>query len=111
MSHFETVHEETRDGFDIALAFAPEYDAPDWDFESDEERAETLRKIENGSLLWFVARVTASRAGTVLGTDYLGGCCYASAEEFMAPDGYYPDMVDAAIGEAREHLKRLGVRA
>ena len=106
MTHFETVHTENFAGFEIALALAPEDMAPDWDFESEEDRQNTMRKIDNGSLLWFVARVTASRAGVTLGTDYLGGCCYESVRDFLQ-DAYYADMIDAAVKEARETIAEL----
>lgn len=106
MTHYETVHTENFAGFEIALSIAPEDMAPDWDFESEEDREDTLRKIDNGTLLWFVARVTASRKGVALGTDYLGGCCYGSVQEFLQ-DGYYTDMIDAAVKEARETISEL----
>ena len=106
MSAFETVHTENFAGFEIAVALEPECMEPDWDFESEEDRQDTLRKIDNGTLLWFVARVTASRAGVVLGTDYLGGCCYESVQDFLQ-GGYYPDMIDAAVKEAREKISQL----
>jgi hypothetical protein len=108
MTRFETVHTETRgDGFTIELALAPEDMAPDWDFESEEDRQETLRKIDSGVWLWFVARVTVSKHGVRLGVDYLGGCCYESVEDFMSTDGYYPDMVDQAMEEAQSTLRKL----
>ncbi len=106
MSHFETVHTEDFAGFRIELSMAPEDMRPDWDFESPEDEAETLRKIDNGSLLWFVAKVTASRKGIVLGTDYLGGCCYELVKDFLQ-DGYYVDMIDTAVAEARKTLEEL----
>lgn len=106
MTYWETVHTETRDGFDIELALAPEDKAPDWDFESEDERQETARRIDNGSLLWFVARVTASRHGVALGTDYLGGCCYDTVQEFLR-DGYYAGMVEQALSEARDTVAAI----
>lgn len=109
MIHWERIHTETKDGFKIELAFAPEDDDPRDHFASgdDEADAELIRDIENGNVLWFVARVTASKAGVVLGSDYLGRCCYRTAEEFMSPDGYYPDMVNEAITEAQNKIKEI----
>lgn len=106
MTHFETVHTENFAGFTIELAMCPEEAQPDWDFGTEEDKENTLRKIDNGSLLWFVARVTASRKGVRLGTDYLGGCCYESVKDFMQ-DGYYTNMIDTAVSEAREKLAEL----
>lgn len=106
MSYFETIKTDTVEGFDITFAVAPEDSAPDWDFETVEERDELLRKIENGDLDWFVARVTASKNGIELASDYLGGCCYESVDEFI-DDGYYFDMVQNVITEARETITEL----
>lgn len=103
---WETVHTEVRDGFAVALSIAPEDKAPDWEGETQADREETARRIDNGSLLWFVARVTASRHGIVLGTDYLGGCLYDSVGEFLR-DEYFQNMVEEAIGDARRMIERL----
>lgn len=107
--HWELMHSDEVRGFDIALHFGPEYDDPRGHFASGdyEADAEIVRKIEDGTYLWFCARVTASREGVVLGTDYLGGCCYESVADFIASDGYYPDMVGEAISEARAKLANL----
>ena len=104
--YWETIKTETVDGFDITFSVAPEDMAPDWDFETDEERDELFRKIDNGTLLWFVAKVTASKNGIELASDYLGGCCYESTDEFIA-DAYYFDMVQNVITEARDAIVKL----
>lgn len=106
MRHGEVVHTEERDGFKITLIFEPEDHEPDWCFQPG-EKTDVLRKIDSGELLWFCAKVTASREGITLGVDYLGDCCYLSVEEFMQPDGYYPDMVNRALEEARATLARM----
>ena len=100
-------HEETVDGFDIVLHTTGETEPPDWDFESEEDRAETMRKIDDGTWDYFIARVTASKHGIVLGTDYLGGCCYDSVSQFVEDGDYYKGMVQEAIEEARETLEKL----
>lgn len=99
----ELVHEETRGKYDIKLYFLPEYEQPDWDFQSEEEEKETLDKIESGTLLYFCAKVAVYLDGRELGSDYLGGCCYSSVEEFIQ-DSYYQDMTDNAIEEADNFL-------
>lgn len=105
----EIVHTEEWEGFKVTLELLPEDDDPRGHFASgnDEDDADIVRKIESGYYLWFVAKVSASKAGIVLGTDYLGGCCYKSAADFMAPDGYYPQMRKDAITEARAKLNEL----
>lgn len=104
--YWEESHRETAAGFDIVLSVAPEDMPPDWD-ETDEERAETLRKIENGTLAYFIARVEARKEGITLGTAYLGGCCYDSVRQFVEGGDYYGDMVKEAVQEARTVIAKL----
>jgi hypothetical protein len=106
MIHWEITHSEIRDGFKVELAIAPEDKPLTGDFESEAHRQETVDRIDNGDLLWFVARVTASRQGVVLGTDYLGGCCYDNVQEFLR-DAYYEGMVEEALGDARRMIEKL----
>jgi len=106
MTHWETAHKETRDGFEIVLSVKPEDMPPHWD-ETEEERAETLRKINDGVWAYFVARVEARKEGITLGTAYLGGCCYDSVSQFVKEGDYYGDMVDEAVDEARKTIAKL----
>ena len=101
--HYETIHTETRDGFDIVFSVAPEHIAPGDLFDDDGEAAAAIR---DGDGYWFVARIEAKKHGVTLGTDYLGGCWYRSFEEFIGDD-YYAGMVDAAISQARDTLDKL----
>jgi hypothetical protein len=102
----QSVHTEQRDGFDITLYTLPEYNDPDyWDFDSDDNKQELLDKIKKGELLWFCAKVNASKNGIVLGTVYLGGCCY-SIEEFISSESY-SDMVKEAIENAKSAIRSL----
>lgn len=105
----ELIHTEERDGFIIDLWCQPEEDDPRGHFASGDDAAdqETIDNIESGRWAWFMATVTASKAGVVLGTDYLGGCCYESCQAFVTEDGYYPDMVAAAIDQARAKLAEI----
>ena len=102
----ELVHTEECQGFTINLYLRPEQYAPDWDFESEEEKAELLRKIDNYDVLWFCAKVTASKNNIELSSDYLGGCCYDNVEQFLT-DGYYEDMKHTVIEEALQTIKEL----
>lgn len=105
MLYWQTIHTETRDGFDIVLSVAPEDIDPNDHFDDD---GETAQAIADGRFEWFMVRVEAQRDGVTLGTDYLGGCCYESADDFYrAPSDYYADMVAQAIDEARARLARL----
>ncbi len=112
MSHEELVHEETREGFSIRLYFGAEDYAPDWDFESEEDKQELFRKIDAGLLLWFYAHVTVSRtpSGEVEGDDFIGGCCYESVQDFVKNSGYYDDMVSESIERARDAARKSALR-
>lgn len=105
MNQWEKMHEETRDNFDLVLAIDYENIHPRDCFEP-EDVEEICRQIDNHSLIWFVARVTASRHGIELGRDYLCGCLYENINEFIA-DPYYSDMCSNAISDARANLKLL----
>ena len=102
--HYETIHTETRDGFDIVFSVAPEDTDPRDLIDDDGEVTEAIR---NGEFAWFIARVEVKKAGITLGTDYLGGCCYRSAHEFVTDGDYYEDMVEQAMSEARNTLAAL----
>lgn len=105
--YWEVANVETKDGFEIVLSITPEDMPPDWD-ETEEQRAKTLRKIEDGTWAYFIARVEACKEGIALGTSYLGGCCYGSVQQFLKePDGYYQDMVHEVIEEARARINRF----
>jgi len=104
MTYFHTVREETAAGFEIIFSVAVEEESPDDDFSID-----TLDRIKRGDLCWFVARVEAFKKGVLLGTDYLGRCCYESPQQFIESSDYYGGMVENAVAEARMKLKVLGV--
>jgi len=104
--YWETAHKETVDGFEIVLSVTPEDMPPDWD-ETEEQRAETLRKINDGTWAYFVARVEARKEGITLGTTYLGGCCYDSVEQFVKDGDSYGDMVAEAIIDAKAMIQKL----
>ena len=92
---YETTHTFKTARFTVRLAVAPEWGRPDWD-DCEEE-------IERGELQYFVARVTVECDGRTLGTDYLGGCCYESADHFRRGP-YFHDMVRTACRQARRAL-------
>lgn len=104
---YETVHTEKAAGFDIVFSVTPEHVEPDWEFEDEADKQDTLDRIERGDLVYFVARVEAYKSGVLLGTDYLGGCCYDSYKQFVEASGYYADMVETAVIEARSTIAKL----
>lgn len=98
-------HTEAYQGFTINLELLPEDQEPDWEVD-EEERLNLLKSIEEGDLLWFVAKVTAEKCGILLASEYLGGCCYDSVEEFIR-DEYFNDMKEAVVIEAKAAIQRL----
>jgi len=102
----ELIHTEEREGFTIKF-YACEEDQSLADSFEAEDVAELEEKVNNGTLMWFCAKVTAEKAGVVLGTDYLGACCYETAMQFVEHNDYYADMVDTVIAEARSTIAEL----
>lgn len=108
MQHWETIHEETRDGFDIVFSVAPEDMHPGDSFDpACFDIEELCEDINRGRYVWFVARVQAFREGVELASDYLGGCLYDSAMDFVRDGDYYADMVDTVTREARATVEKL----
>jgi len=105
--HYETIHTETAAGFNIVFSVTSEIDTPDWVFESEEDRQDLIDRINDGRMAWFVARVQAFKNGILLGTDYLGGCCYDSPMQFVNASDYYGEMVENAVAEAQEAVEQL----
>ena len=69
--------------------------------------AEMCRKIDQGLLTWFVARVQAFKHGVLLGTDYLGGNLYEDPADFVKEGDSYGDMVHTVTAEAANKIELL----
>ena len=107
MSYWERAHTEECEGFTIVLETEFCQDPPDWDFESEEDKQNTLDKIDNGEWQYFNAKVYASKAGIEFPADYLCGCCYASVAEFVKNNDYYADLKASALQYARDAIAEL----
>ncbi len=102
--------------FVISLDVAPELDAPDW--VKGPELQNWLARIQNDEVAWFrcVVRVRYNK-GQLVGSDYLGQCCYDTVEEFYTlhrrcrSGSYFTDMVAHAIYQARTVLGMEKTRA
>ncbi len=116
--------------FRVALECTPDYDLDlSWD-----EDGSTREALESGELIAFQAKVAVydMTTGDEIGADYLGGCIYASVEDFIdhrkcgkqnreyAAQGetgrcgsYFRDMVTEAIEQARKRYAkpRVALRA
>lgn len=103
------IHEWEAEGFTLRFYAEPEDESPRGQFQLDDgsDDDDLIAKIENGTYAWFCATVTASKAGVVLATDYLGCCCYESEAAFLTADGYAKDMESTVIREARKIIAKL----
>lgn len=101
MSH---IHSEDRDGFKIDFyALAEHITLEQLGYEA-EDAEETRAQLEDGALVMFCAKITASKNGIELASDYLGGCIYKDEKDFINNDCYYGDMVRTVIAEAKQAI-------
>jgi hypothetical protein len=108
MTHYELIHEEQAEGFTIRFYATPEDTHPrDCFDDSVDDIAEICRKIDDGYYYWFTAKVTASKHGIELASDYLGANLYENVCDFVSEHDYYPDMRARVISEARETIHIL----
>jgi hypothetical protein len=82
-------------------------DSGDDEFDAELE-AQIARDLEINEWAWCVVKVTAyvSEFPELRGTAYLGGCSYASEQEFRCGD-YYKDLVAEAQDELEAKLNKL----
>ncbi len=98
---FETTH------FTVVVDVFDEEDSPLDSFDNGLGQ-EVLERIEAGALAWFRVRCRVlGPADEELGSDHLGGCCYASFREFReyafgAP--FHRRKLRRRIDEKRKHL-------
>jgi len=108
MTSWTNIWESKTARFTVACDVAPEDFSPRDHFDDD-----TAAEIEAGHFDWFQVRVRVLLDHRFeIGVDYLGGCCYRNATDFVDSehrDGYFRDMVRAAIADARAHLRKYPV--
>ena len=98
------INTEIVDGFTVRFYTAPEDLDPVGQFHDPKD----VEDIREGRITWFSAVVEASKLGIVLATEYLGGCAYKDPADFVRESGgYYDDMRDTVIRQAREVLRQL----
>ena len=115
----------TLDDVVVTLEALPEDDGPEGHFASGndewdrEDVARIRRDMEWNEWAWCCAHVRVYLRGAVErpgyvsqtlkglhGDDYLGGCDYASAEDFRA-GGYYDDMVAEALADLQAKVDAI----
>lgn len=109
MQHWETLDARTVDGFEIVCSKTWDDTHPrDCFDDSIDDINEICRKIDAGLLDWFVVRVEAYKCGILLGSEYLGGCLYEDAKDFIKEDeDYYKDLIYSAVKQANEAIAEL----
>lgn len=100
------IHTEDRNGFKIDFYAVEDFQDVRGQFE-DEDAAEIIAQLEAGDLVQFTAKVTASKNGIELASDYLGGCFYKDEKDFVNNEDYYGDMVQTVIEEAKQAIIAL----
>ena len=92
----------------VIIEFTPENEdlEPFGYFDDDETAQEICDKYNSGSeAAWFCAKVEVS-VRDISGTDYLGGCSYASFKEFQSDEsGYYVDMINQCIEQINSDIE------
>lgn len=113
--NWELIDTHTRDWFIIRTYTSPETDDPrdhflvegDAQMGLNESLYSVVEDINAGNLAWFKVKVEASRGGLILAQEFLGGCCYQSEQEFLDIDGYWTDMCEAVLSEAKRVARVL----
>jgi hypothetical protein len=103
MRHWDNLWSFNTSRFCVTCDATPEYTDPADAFCFDDD----IEAVRSGAVDWFVARVRVTMDGREIGADYLGGCAYARASDFVKGDnrdGYFRDMVRQALQEARATL-------
>lgn len=81
--------------------------------DGEDRRAEDaiIADLEAGNeWAWCCVKVTAEWNGFE-GKDYLGGCSYASEDDFKQPGGYYDDMKQQALDDLYRTVRSAVERA
>lgn len=91
-----------KDGFDLTLTFEDEFMDPEDLFDDPQD----LEDIYSGKVTYLIAIVTASKAGVDLAQTSLGCVTYVNLDDFLI-DGYYEDMIDEVVTEAKAKLEEL----
>lgn len=113
MRDIETLTAKIKPEVTYSILVRREEDGPEGHFASgdDKEDAETCRKIrkdaESSEWAWCAVEVRAEW-NDLTGSDFLGGCSYASEKDFKE-GGYFEDMKDRALDELVAKVAKVQV--
>ncbi len=105
-AHWETIWAFKTSRFEVRCEVTPEDMNPADCFEFEDD----IEAVRDGRVDWFTTRVIVLFDGLEIGTDYLGGCaCYRASDfvEGQERNGYFRDMVRAAVTDARSFLANV----
>jgi len=105
MRYYEELAVYEREGYEIIVDKTWEDMNPRDCFDYDEDE-ELFRKIENGTLDWFMLRVRVLVEGLELDSEHLGGCCYEDPRECLT-DGTAEDLIAQSLDNAKKQVYRL----
>jgi len=105
MRYYEELAVYEREGYEIIVDKTWEDMNPRDCFDYDEDE-ELFRKIENGTLDWFMLRVRVLVEGLELDSEYLGGCLYEDPRECLT-DGTAEDLIAQSLDNAKKQVYRL----
>jgi hypothetical protein len=111
---YMVVHEFELDQFTVEYAYAPDTTQLELLFDPSEDYyQELVENLESGFWEHFIARVRVLYDGREMGAEYLGSVVAEDPAAWFAEDadGQVDDMVQAALGDARDEavamLERL----
>ena len=105
----------TKEDVQIELTVFPEEDLPvegNACYSGDEEydqmvEDEILSRLEQNDVwAWAKVRVSVEWEGQI-STQYIGGCCFESEEDFRNNCGYFDCMVEEALAKLNKRLHTL----
>lgn len=99
---------ETVNGFDVFFTPLEDHGNPTEDMEYQDAK-NIHKQLKSGELIHFCAMVTVEKCGIKLSTQYLGSCIYECHSDFHTKykTGYFDQMKNEAISEAKETIKQL----
>lgn len=112
----DKIYEFCMNSDDIEITLDVEQDdvpvrgnASAWDDETDKRiEDEILERLDRGDVWAWAWVCVKARYKGFEGSDSLGGCSYASEDDFTQPGGYYEDMVHEARERLAEELIEAG---
>ncbi len=85
---------------------APDFDSGEPDFDAAASREIRERLARGDDWAWCEVQVRVTWRGFKGESSWLGGCSYASEQDFREPGGYFDDLLDEAIDDLNLAIRR-----